>query len=76
MHYHCLFGNVLRPIICFVEIKISYEKCDTFKILGIVTVNLQLQQKHFVDLGLTGSVPGTNYSFELLVSETHYLITH
>ena len=59
-------------IICFVEIKITYEKCDTSKILGIVTVNLWLQQKHFVDLGLIGSVQGANHSFVLLVSVTHF----
>ena len=61
------FGNML--IICFV--KITYKKCDISKILRIVTVNLQLQQKHFVDLGLTGSVPAANYSFKLLVNEIH-----
>ena len=33
-----LVGNVL--IICCVEIKITYEKCDAFKIVGIVAVNL------------------------------------
>ena len=29
------------------------------------------EQKHFVDLGLTVSVPAANYSFVLLVIETH-----
>ena len=33
-----LFGNVL--IISCVEIKITYEKCNTSKIFGIVKVNL------------------------------------
>ena len=33
-----LVGNVL--IVCCVEIKIMYKKCDAFKILGIVRVNL------------------------------------
>ena len=35
--YH-LFENVL--IVCCVKIKITIEKCDTFKTVGIVTVNL------------------------------------
>ena len=29
------------------------------------------EQKHFVDLGLTVSLPAANYSFVLLVDETH-----
>ena len=29
------------------------------------------EQKHFVDLGLTVSVPAANYFFVLLVDETH-----
>ena len=33
-----LLGNVL--IICHIEIKITYKKYDTSKILGIATVNL------------------------------------
>ena len=31
------------------------------------------EQKHFVDLDLTGSVPAANYSLVLLVNETHLL---
>ena len=51
-----------------------YEKCDgsTSKILGIVTVNLRYQEKHFVDLGLTGNVRVANHSFVSLVSETYH----
>ena len=29
------------------------------------------EQKHFVDLGLIGSVPAANYSLVLLANETH-----
>ena len=29
------------------------------------------QQTHIVDLGLTGRVPAANYSFGLLVDQTH-----
>ena len=49
----------------------TYDKCDTSKILGIVAVNLRLQKKHFVDLGSTGSVPAANNSFVLLANQTH-----
>ena len=59
-------------IFCFVEIQITYEKCDISKILGIVMVNLRLQQKHSIDIGLTGTVPAANYSFVLLGNETHH----
>ena len=31
------------------------------------------EEKHFVDLGLSGSVPAANYSFALLVNETHLI---
>ena len=59
-------------------------KCKTMKTRFYINVAEQIEeqetlgsntffhreQQHFVDLGLTGSVPAANYSFVLLANET------
>ena len=48
------------------------EQIEEQEILGFFQdFFFHLEQKHFVDLGLTASVPAANYSFVLLVDETH-----
>ena len=60
MRYYCLLENLL--IICCVEIKITFEKCDTSKILGVVTANL-LTRSSPVELMLFANMKSLKNAF-------------